>query len=229
MPLYRAELLAKKPLRYAALIHDVSQVLYLPFDYDDGSYARDRSGYNNHSTIYGATLTAGKIGMGRKFDGIDDYLETTEGVYENGGAFTFMAWVYFKSFPRTWNAIFGQRNYPRLQYWTVDKSLKFNTWVDGVDTEFSSLSFEALGVWKHITVIVYPKDNVDFYIDGAFLNRATNVGTITHTDPATNPISLATPTVPGVNWANVIIDDARFCNQALTAAGIRMFMYRRLV
>jgi len=76
MPLYRAELLAKKPLRYAALIHDVSQVLYLPFDWDDGSKARDRSGCNNHGTIYGATLTAGKIGMGRKFDGIDDYIET---------------------------------------------------------------------------------------------------------------------------------------------------------
>jgi len=75
MPLYRAELLAKKPLWHGALIHDVSQVLHLPFDYDDGSYARDRSGAHNHGIIYGATLATGKIGMSRSFDGVDDYVD----------------------------------------------------------------------------------------------------------------------------------------------------------
>jgi len=75
LPLIRAELQRRKPPLYGPLIHDLSQVLYLPFDHDDGSYARDRSGYNNHGTIYGATLVAGKIGMARSFDGVDDSIE----------------------------------------------------------------------------------------------------------------------------------------------------------
>jgi len=102
MPLYRAELLAKKPLRYAALIHDVSQVLYLPFDYDDGSYARDRSGYGNHGVIYGAALTAGKIGLARSFDGTDDYVEVAHDPSINPTKeLTIAAWV--KSATENWN------------------------------------------------------------------------------------------------------------------------------
>jgi len=202
-------------------------VLHLPFDYDDGSYARDRSGHGNHCTIYGATLATGKIGMARSFDGVDDYAKTARGVYENGGTFTFEAWIYFKSFPQTWNAIFGQRNYPRLQYNGDGKFLIRSHYVDGVDTSFVSSTFEALGVWKHIAVISYPEDDVDFYVDGEFLNRDTNVGTISHTDPATNPITLATPTIPGVNWANVIIDEVRIYNKALTVAEIARHMYLR--
>jgi len=75
LPLIRAELQRRKKPIPRPLIHDLSQVLYLPFDHDDGSYARDRSGYNNHGTIYGATLAAGKIGMARSFDRVDDYVE----------------------------------------------------------------------------------------------------------------------------------------------------------
>jgi len=75
MPLYRAELLAKKPLPRAALIHDVTQVLHLPFDYDDGSYARDRSGYDRDGIIYGATRVAGLTEMALRFDGLDDYVK----------------------------------------------------------------------------------------------------------------------------------------------------------
>jgi len=94
MPLYRAELLAKKPLWHGALIHDVSRVLYLPFDYDDGSYARDRSGYGNDGTIYGATLAAGKIGSARSFDQVDDYVEIPHSASLNFlKAFTITAWV----------------------------------------------------------------------------------------------------------------------------------------
>jgi len=94
MPLYRAELIAKKPSQTGALIHDLSQVLHLPFDYDDGSYARDRSGYGNDGTIYGPTLAAGIIGSARYFDAIDDYVEIPHSSSLNFlKAFTITAWV----------------------------------------------------------------------------------------------------------------------------------------
>jgi hypothetical protein len=72
MPLYRAELIQQQITLRKPRLHDKSLVLYLPFDKDDGSYARDRSGYNNHGVIYGATRAAGKVGEALNFDGIDD-------------------------------------------------------------------------------------------------------------------------------------------------------------
>jgi len=114
MPLYRAELLAKKPLRYAALIHDVSQVLYLPFDYDDGSYARDRSGYNNTGTIYGTTRVAGKIGGALDFDGVDDYVEVADNPSLRPASITMTAWVKTTS---TADMRVLAKTKPYLVYW----------------------------------------------------------------------------------------------------------------
>jgi len=78
MPLLRVELQQLKWQWPGPLIHDISQVLHLPFDYDDGSYARDRSGYKNDGTIYGATRTAGKIGQALSLDGVDDHVEVAD-------------------------------------------------------------------------------------------------------------------------------------------------------
>jgi len=94
LPLIRAELQRRRLPRPGPLLHDLSQVLYLPFDHDDGSYARDRSGYNNHGTIYGATLATGKIGMARSFDGVDDRVEVPHSPSLNitGDKITIRAW-----------------------------------------------------------------------------------------------------------------------------------------
>jgi len=100
LPLIRAELQRRRLPRPGPLIHDLSQVLYLPFDHDDGSYARDRSGYNNHGIIYGATIAAGKIGMARSFDGVDDYIEVAHSpsLYLDGD-FTVLAWASIDRIP----------------------------------------------------------------------------------------------------------------------------------
>jgi len=94
LPLIRAELQRRKPPLYGPLIHDLSQVLYLPFDHDDGSYARDRSGYDNHGTIYGATLATGKIGMARLFDGVDDRVVVAHDPSLNPTRITVAGWIY---------------------------------------------------------------------------------------------------------------------------------------
>lgn len=173
-------------------------------------------------TLYyeGTTNSPGMGNSALSFDGVDDYLETTKGAYENGKNFTFESWIYFKSFPQMWNPIFGQHNFPRLEYNSVEKKLYMQHYLNGADTSFISSVVEPLGVWTHFVVISYKVDNVDFYINGAFLNRATHTGTITHSDPAVNPITLATPAYPSTIWADVIIDEVRVYNRALNSTEI---------
>jgi len=96
MPLYRWEIIRRRKPVITRKLHDVSQVLYLPFDKDHEPYSvesydptqvlrlpfedppqeitYDRSGHGNDGTIYGATRVIGKVRNALKFDGVDDYV-----------------------------------------------------------------------------------------------------------------------------------------------------------
>ena len=88
MPLIRREFTSKYK-KSRLRIHDLSQVLYFPFNQ---GLAIDRSGYNNHGTVYGATRTTGKIGEALSFNGtLDDYVELGQVVDDY--PFTFIAWI----------------------------------------------------------------------------------------------------------------------------------------
>jgi len=229
MPLYRAELLAKKPLRYAALIHDVSQVLYLPFDWDDGSKARDRSGCNNHGTIYGATLTAGKIGMGRKFDGIDDYIEMVHNPVLNPrtGSFSVFAWVYPLTPPAGTKGVYCK---------AVD-------WAHCVMLGNDGLIMRArIGDGVNVVEIyedTLPDKTWSFYgmvrdKEAGTLRRYLNLSykEVADTTNDINPVSVAhigTILKEAYRWNKMIIDEVRIYNRALSRDEIRMLMYRRLV
>jgi len=94
LPLIRAELQRRRLPRPGPLLHDLSQVLYLPFDHDDGSYARDRGGYVNHGIVYGAARVAGKVGSALGFDGVDDYVRVPDSAsLDVSDAVTMAAWV----------------------------------------------------------------------------------------------------------------------------------------
>jgi len=229
MPLYRAELLAKKPLRYAALIHDVSQVLYLPFDYDDGSYARDRSGYNNSGTIYGATLTAGKIGMGRKFDGVDDEVEIPHSESLNViSEITVALYVYDTTGP-TNMGIISKGN--RGETWFIDAE-NSEAPVEGMEwfvktTAGAFVLHAPLGYmnkWIHL-VAVAKTGYMAIWIDGIEVAMRSDItGSILTT---TNPLVLGAH-FDGLFFRG-ILDEVRIYNRALSADEIRMLMYRRLV
>jgi len=229
MPLYRAELLAKKPLRYAALIHNVSQVLYLPFDWDDGSYARDRSGYNNHGTIYGATLTAGKIGSARSFDGTDDKVEVPHSTSLNiSGAFTIAAWIYPKAKPQN-GGIFEKTigGYVNKQFllFLEGNNIRMRVVKGGTGYTLTSASTFTLNTWQFLAA-VYDGSKGYIYIDGNLDKSGTLVSA--PLDSGTG-ISLIGHLGSNVYPFNGIIDEPRICDRDLSAGEIRMLMYRRLM
>jgi len=228
MPLYRAELKAKKPLQTGALIHDLSQVLYLPFDYDDGSYARDRSGYGNHGTTYGATLTAGKIGMARNFDGVDDYVEIPHDSSLNLDSLTISLWVKINAWV-TWGHLVRKQKYPvgRPNYYFLvrdTKQLRFGYTYDNVETYVDSDAFMTLNEWLHVAV-TYDKTNIKFYLNGALRNTFAETRTLT---PNTGYLRIGTFGAVTGQTLDGAIDDPRLCKRPLSQDEIRMLMYRRL-
>jgi len=229
MPLYRAELLAKKPLRYAALIHDVSQVLHLPFDWDDGSYARDRSGYNNHGAIYGATLATGKIGMARSFDGVDDYVDIPDDPsLRVVKGFTVLAWITQES-PLQFGAIILKNQFGLdsglYGFYVNDGGYPFpQVCFTEATVEWPGSTYVGDGLYHHIA-LTWDRSKVKLYVDGAFDSER---------DAAYRLRAVTQPLYIGRRYLSEyyhkgIIDEVRIYNRALSLDEIRMLMYRRLV
>jgi len=229
MPLYRAELLAKKPLRYAALIHDVSQVLYLPFDWDDGSYARDRSGYNNHGTIYGPARAGGKIGMARALDGVDDYMEVPHSASLNITNFlTIGTWVN----PSVNNRVQGiackldfglRQGYEiRLDYNHVSFRLYDGT--TNYDTTATNV-IPSVNVWYHL-VGTYDGAKAKVYVNGKLEAEYSFAITIAGT---TQPLLIGNRQKGYAYFFSGTIDEVRIYSRPLSQDEICMLMFRRLV
>jgi len=229
MPLYRAELLAKKPLRYAALIHDVSQVLYLPSDWDDGSYARDRSGHGNHGTIYGAARVGGKIGMALSFDGVDDYVDCGKDASLRPNRFTLMAWVK-TTHSIVWGSVAG---YHYTALWpSFALSVGAGAGDEGKATAqvYTDASYYVAGprvddgLWHHL-VAVYDGSYIKIYVNGDLKAQTSATGDITY--DKTKPFKING--LGGYHYLDAVIDEVRIYNRALSQDEIRMLMYRRLI
>jgi len=227
MPLYRAELQPKKIVQPSALIHDVSQVLYLPFDWDDGSYARDRSGYRNHGTIYGAARAGGKIGMAIRTDGVDDYVKVPHSSELTWSTedFTVSFWLYFIS-RSEWYATFLKKQTWGTSGWGVcsEYDAAGISFVNGaVKAKYymSTPSADLKNKWVHLA-FVREGSNWIWYLDGA----VDNSGSLVDFKKGTEDLHImGDPLVP--RWIEGFIDEPRFFNRPLSRDEIRMLMYRR--
>jgi len=227
MPLYRAELLAKKPLRYAALIHDVSQVLYLPFDWDDGSNARDRSGYNNHGVIYGATLVAGKIGMARSFDGVDDYVKLPKDIFDGlytKGELTITAWINRKSITMDAVIVGIEGGWYEWAVWFEYYSKKISVTLSGDYHEGAESTTElTLGTWYFIAGR-YDGAKQAIFVNGV---KEKEVAVALYDITAVSRPSTIGRNIVAAGFYDGIIDEVHIYNRALSDDEIRMLMYRR--
>jgi hypothetical protein len=218
MPLLRAGLLRKHQLLYPILKHDPSLVGYWPFDLDDGSYARDRSGYNNHGVIYGATLVPGKVGYARSFDGVDDYGEVPHSDSLNlSSDITMMGWFYQPSsqhavaickryYANSWLAPYYVYGFTLTYNGVV--SVRFSSWF--ANTATGVLTY---GEWHHIAATKMGT-TVKVYVDGNLVATWTNA-------PSTigqNTNSLYIGSGYNTERYKGLIDEVRIYNRALSQA-----------
>jgi len=227
MPLIRAELQRRRLPSPGPLIHNLSQVLYLPFDQDDGSYARDRGGYNNHGTIYGTTLAAAKIGMARSFDGVDDYVLVPHNrSIDLIGDFTILFWL--KTTTTELDQIYHKRA-DGIGYECVIKNGMMAYAL--VDVDLTSIKHYGTKIanddeWHHHAIIrsLTPSPTVTLYFDGDVdVSEAKTVdGSLENSSDlywARHPTLL--------RWFTGMLDEVRIYNQALSQAEIRRLMYLR--
>ncbi len=249
MPLYRAEVLLETVTLRKARLHDKSLVLYLPFDKDDGSYARDRSGYVNNGVIYGATRTAGKIGNALSFDGVDDYAKVEPFTVYGWKEITIAEWLYaFWPKPNTSYSKFsmiGDRwtDYPCTYFGTDNRTdytlLNANWYTSKPDGTAAAYSYNWLA-WRNQWVHVVRRFTADREFS-VWINGEKKYSAIVPADYKTvlewNPGTATYPTyyrrfVLGANiyfieFMKVICDEVRIYNRALTAEEIRRIMNMR--
>jgi len=227
LPLIRAELQRRRLPRPGPLLHDLSQVLYLPFDHDDGSYARDRSGYDNHGTIYGATLATGKIGMARNFDGVDDYVEVPHNVsLDITDAITIGLWIKTPTPEKDFGGLLIKGTSGSFVYdfslWGTTRRLRFGFFVGEYVTVYGATLLSA-NRWYHVVATYSQEEGVArIYLDGVV------DGTLSENRPiSTNTLSLYTGYRGDAHPFDGIIDEVHVYNRALSEDEIARLMYLR--
>jgi len=246
MPLYRAELIRRKKPLIGPQLHDVSQVLYLPFDKDHEPYSvepydptqvlrlpfedppqeitYDRSGYGNNGAIYGAARVIGKVRNALKFDGVDDYVKVEDNPsLRVNGDLTISDWIYPLSLPVGEASIITKHYLKEFEFLLRgDGELRLYHG-DGVgETMTSTGAGITINKWFHVAVTrtMDPKE-VKFYVNGDLITTST----FTRTPIAgTDYVSIGARAFEKVYWLNAIIDEMRIYNRALSQAEIKRLM-----
>jgi len=241
MPLTRAEMrgLCGKPIRRR--YHPLGQIAYWPFDFDHDATAVDRSGNDNHGTIYGATRVDGKRGLALDFDGVNDRVEIPRSAsLEVAGTqeITIMAWIY----PHTLGnvpAVVAKREgaTTNCDYQFLIGDLPWS----GATASYLSFSFfdgstwhsnpigatdldTKLNTWSHVA-IVYDHDKIYAYLNGDLDGSLT----ITSAGLQAYPNAPLHIGLSNYHWQyfDGLIDEVRIFNRALRQQEIRMYMRRR--
>jgi len=227
LPLIRAELQRRRLPRPGPLLHDLSQVLYLPFDHDDGSYARDRSGYDNHGTVYGATRIAGKVASALSFDGVDDYVRGTLAA----GIPTVMTTLFWlKWVKKTGNWVhpigLGITHEWTFYIYEPGRVFKFKVQPAGeaviVEMGVGTLSEDT---WYHVA-LMYDGSKYVMYLNGV-LNTSSVAGPPSFTNDNFTIGNAGDLTPPPGTAFKGIIDEVRVYNRALSATEIQRLMNMR--
>jgi len=249
MPLYRWEIIRRKKPLIGPQIHDVSQVLYLPFDKDHEPYSvepydptqvlrlpfedppqeitYDRSGHGNDGTIYGATRVIGKVRNALKFDGVDDYVYTVDKLKDAFPEITFTLWVKVPDGTRTFEMLIA-----RGSSWSTGaiciikdqykKTLRLEFFDLVPTTYFGTLDF-ADGTWHHLAITI-GGGALKSYVDGVLDIDATYTGSIQASDEG---FKFGIRSWVAQFPLKGVMDEVRIYNRALSAAEIKLLMNLR--
>jgi len=179
----------------------------------------DRSGYNNHGVLTGMDPGTDWVASGGKgaldFDGVNDYVTTTNSVKSLPFAISFWArnnttGVLFSILSQAVNQWDGW--YGGIGYITA---VNFNSFGSTVTNSLADSS-----VWQHHCYVVLDNVNAVYYVNGipatGTLNRTPSRGFYSFA------IGCSYRAVDRDNFANGQIDDVRIYNRAVTPSEIQL-------
>ena len=195
-------------------------VAYYPFS----GNANDGSGYNNHGTVNGATLTDDRFGNSNSaydFDG-GDFITVTDASSINlqGSPVTFSAWVktsnliglilykysYSEPHPGYGFSVGGQGKDGKINYW----SSSYGYWVKSDSTVNDD-------AW-HQLVVTVSNTTASFYLDGELNSSKTS--SMPGNSTGIDLLIGAQHTIVHENNLDGVLDDIRIYNRALTSTEI---------
>jgi hypothetical protein len=197
----------------------------------DGSGA-DASGNGNTGTPSpnGPVWTAGKVGGGLDFNGVDDSFSAPSSASLNSlkGQMTAAAWVYKRANAPSWGGLMGRRRGTGVEdLWVLFYNASASDeYMFAVTTSAGSATLTGpsgagdLNRWVHVAA-VYDGGSMILYRDGAEVARRAHSGTIA--DESSGVILGAGDNgTNGVGeYLNAVLDDARLYNRALSASEIQ--------
>ncbi|VXD25903.1 LamG-like jellyroll fold domain-containing protein [Planktothrix paucivesiculata] len=203
---------------------------YYPFNEATGDVVRDQSGQGNNGKVSGASWWGCTAPIGNpghtvmKFDGVNDYITTSNSLMNNLSAFTLEGWVKALSLPEAATiSLFGQNDVIEFGI----SSQKLVVWTKDCDNWCHADAPYPLQSWHHLAVVGNGK-NVLLYLDGVQIktggSQTTNYGTSSeHFQIGAGVWS------GGINDPfNGQIAEVRIWNKARTQAEIQGDMYQRL-
>jgi len=195
-----------------------------------GTIAYDRSGNGNNGTINGATLDAGKVGQGMRFDGVDDNVNIGDQPsldISGNSSLTVSAWV--KSSDAN---VHSYKTFFNKYSWTQGKGYLF--WIYEGDLILTLNQNQYIvrkdftnyldGTWHFVAGVKDSTNPMRLYIDGrevSSYSRQDNGGDINSPAGLVAKIGERTSTGEGASRMSGSIDEVRVYNRALSADEIK--------
>jgi hypothetical protein len=202
-------------------------VAHYPFTGNAG----DSSGFSNHGTVIGATLTTDRFGKPDKaynFDG-NDYISISPANLKIG-TYTYAAWVKVNVLPGnnesqsiiSIGTVNGDQNMTVANNYSTGSASGFA--VGGYDAGGNTVSVYISGImpstsnWYHL---VYTRDenDVKFYLNGGFIGSNPVNGTAYY-GTSSQTAYFGVRSHSSVQYFKGAIDDIRIYNRALTASEV---------
>ncbi|MEG5207856.1 LamG domain-containing protein [Microcoleus sp. ARI1-A3] len=203
---------------------------YYPLNEATEVEVRDNSGKGNNGTVSGANWWGCTAPIGNpgntvmQFDGVNDYIATTNSLMNNLPAFTLEGWVKALSLPEGKAiSLFGQND--AIEFGI--SSQKLAVWTKGDGSLLNADAPFELQTWHHVAV-VGNGTNVLLYLDGMQIKIGGSATKNYGTSPDRFTIGAGVWSGGSADPFNGQIAEVRIWNKARTPAEIQVDMYKRL-
>lgn len=190
--------------------------------------AIDSSISGNNGNMFGiATSTfysAGKIGQGFNFDGVNDYVNMGDVLDASSASMSVSAWIKLNKLNANQKIVYKNHSVSPWESWElyIDTANEASFQMANTSASYFSAGTDPLsaGVWYHLVGVKNGND-LSIYLNG--VNGSSWTGTVSGTVQNGNGgLLFGVDAVGGSSLFNGIIDDVRIYNRALSAAEIKL-------